>query len=552
MLPKVVLHGDEARQKLLQGINKLADTVKVTLGPKGRNVFIGKKGYPPRLTKDGVSVAREVELIDPVENFGANLIKGVSIKTCDVAGDGTTTATLLAQSIINSGMDYIQREGKNPVELKKGIDYAVDVVIKSIEEHSIKITKPEEVVQIATISANGDRQIGEIIADIFAKIGKEGVVTLEESSNGKTTSSFVEGMQIDSGYLSPYFVTNSAKMTCELDNPYILVHDQPISTLQPMLPLLNEIAKNNESLLIIAENVDAEALSTLVLNKVKNNFKIVAIKSPSFGDFRKNILDDLLIMTGAKFVSEETGIKLQSIKKEMLGRAKKIIITENKTTIVDGCGEAAAIEERTNFLKEQISFEEDDMKKKQFEDRYARLTNGIAVIKVGGLTELEMKERKDRIEDAVHATRAALQEGIVPGGGIALLNVLAYPTFFKARTDNYSFNRGICVIKEVLAKPFSQILENAGKPSNEISNTIMQAKEQGESQRNYGFDASKDQFVDMIEAGIIDPTKVVITALKDAASIASLFLTTEALLVEDDEIILDALKNPLNSIRING
>jgi chaperonin GroEL len=554
MIPKHVLLGNEAREKMLVGINTLADAVKVTLGPKGKNVFIGKKGFHPRLTKDGVSVAREVELPDPIQNFGAHLIRGVANKTCDVAGDGTTTATVLAQHQINNGMKQLA-EGYSGTQFKAGMDEAVAAIVSYLDSKVIPVSSKEETKQIATISANGDPDIGEIIADIFDKIGKDGVVTLEESSNGKTTYSFVEGMQIDSGYLSPYFVTNQSKMTCELDNPYVLIYDQKISTVEPMLALLTSIVKENESLLIIAEDVDAEALSTLVLNKLKHNFKIVAVKAPSIGEYRKSLLDDLLIMTGAQFISAETGIKLHGIRKEMLGRAKKVIISEDKTTIVDGNGKIEAINERVDLLKSKIAEEENPRAKADLEKRLASLTNGVAVIKIGGLTDLEMKERRDRIEDAVHATRAAIQEGILAGGGTSL--IAAYYAFgdLLPMTTNANWQMGRNIVHDSLLSPVSQILKNAGHLDSEIDSIIefiRQAHASDNQNLNFGYNAAKDEFCDLIKSGIIDPAKVVKTALKDATSIASLFLTTEAALIEDDEIILDAIKNPLNSIRITN
>lgn len=544
MFPKIVLHGQEAREKMLKGINTLADAVKVTLGPKGRNVAIGRKGHFPRLTKDGVSVAREIDLVDPVENFGANLIKGVAIKTCDTVGDGTTTATVLAQSIINQGMDYV-KNGSNPMDLKRGIDLIVEKAVEFIRSKSIPITKPEEILSIATISSNGDSDIGKIIADTFSKIGKDGVIAIEESANGKTGSTVVEGLQLDSGYISPYFVTNPTKMIAELENPYILMYDKTISTLQPMMGLLESIVKGGDSLLIIAENVDAEALSTLVLNR---QYKIVAIKSPSYGDLRKDILDDLIVMSGAKYISEETGINLKNVTKDKLGRAKKVIVSETKTTIVDGQGTKEEIDSRCFYLKETIEECDDPYKKLQLEERLAKLTNGVAVIRVGGLTELEMKERKDRVEDAVHATRAALQEGIVPGGGIALYRSSNPNTLLECQSGNTSISSGVNIMISSLRCPLNQILVNSGKAGEDLSSIVKEIG--GSVDFSFGYDAHQEKFVDMIEAGIIDPTKVVVTALKDAASIGSLFLTTEALLVEDDEIVLNAIKNPLNQIRM--
>jgi chaperonin GroEL len=535
LFPKLISFGEEGRAKMLKGINTLADAVKVTLGPKGRNVIISKRGYPIRITKDGVSVAREIEIYDEYENLGAQLLKEVAIKTCNTAGDGTTTATVLAQTIIQEGIKALE-QGANPMDLKKGIDRCVEQTVAFLREKSIAITTDDEVVDIATISTNGDRQLGQIIADTFKKVGKTGVVTLESSTSGKTESTIVEGLQIDSGYLSPYFADNTAKMTCELENPYILVHDRTISTLQPLLGLLESIVKNGDSLLIIAENVDSEALATLVLNKVRHGYKIIPIKSPSFGDSRRDIVDDLLIMTGAQLISEETGIKLDKVTKGMLGRAKKVIISQDKTTIIDGFGKEEDLVARCAYLNSKIVETDHPIEKQQLEERLAKLTNGIAIIRVGGSSEIDMKERRDRVEDAVHATRAALQEGILPGGGASLFYVAYEILDDEDKIVDQLMHRALC-------SPAEQILTNAGIDI-QILNSLISHK------FSEGFDVKSGQIVDMVEAGIIDPTKVVITALQDAASIASLFLTTEAILVDENEITLNALQSPTNPYKV--
>lgn len=537
MFPKLIAFSSDARGRMLKGVNTLADAVKVTLGPKGRNVIISRKFHPLRITKDGVSVAREIEIYDEFENLGAQLIKEVAIKTCDMVGDGTTTATILAQSIINQGI-YALSEGHNPVDLKKGIDEAVEKVISHLRERSIPIHSYEEMFNIACIASNGDKELARIIADTFTKIGKEGVVSVEESSSGKTECTIVEGIELDKGYISPFFVTNPVKMIAELENAYILIYDRKISTLTPILPLLESIVKSNETLLIIAEDVDGEALSTLVLNKVKNGYKIFAVKAPSFGETRSDILSDLCVMTGAKVISDEMGTKLNNISKDSLGKAKRIIIGPDKTIIVGSMGNAEELENRIFYLKTEIRETENQDKKEFLEQRLAKLTNGVAVIKVGGATELEMKERKDRVDDAVHATRAALEEGILPGGGKAL---------WHADFIMENQNRGMCIVSNALTVPMYQIIENAGKKPSEI---IESCRDIMASNFNHGYDAQNDRLVDLMIAGIIDPTKVVITALKDAASIASLFLTTEAVLVEENEITINDIKDPSNPLKI--
>jgi len=544
MLPKHLAFGKEGREKILVGVNKIADAVKVTLGPKGRNVIIKNTHYPIRITKDGVSVAKEVELYDEFESVGAELIRQVAMKTCDIAGDGTTTATVLAQHIINEGMKAIE-DGANPIELKRGIDMACTKTVKYLRDHSKIISNESEIEQIATISANGDVEIGKLIADTFIKVGKEGVITLEESVNGKTESRIVEGLELDKGLISPYFVTNPNKMICELDNPYILIFDNKIAGVAPIVPLVESIMRDGAALLIIAEDVESEALATLIINKMKHGLKICAIKCPSFGENRNDLLSDLSVVTGTQIVSEDKGMRLINVNRELLGKAKRVIVTAEKTTIVDGQGSKEDFDTRCQYLKEEISKAEDDYSKKRFEERYAKLTNGIAIIKVGGTTEFEMKERKDRVEDAVHATRAALQEGILPGGGIALLKA-AYHCF-EIIGDNQR-DEGCQILWQTVVKPFYQILSNAGLSADNIK-TIIEDNLNG-SGFGIGYDAERGYIVDMIEQGIIDPTKVVITALQDASSIAGLFLTTEAVLIEENEITLNTIQNPSNPLKI--
>jgi len=544
LLPKKIAFGKEARDIILRGlngeggINALANAVKVTLGPNGRNVIIGNTHSPIRVTKDGVSTAREVELHKEFDDIGARLLKQVAVKTCEVAGDGTTTATVLAQYIINEGMKAID-EGANPVKLKKGIDLATEYVISFLREKSTSVSKPEEIKQVATIAANGEQDIGNLVSEVFSKVGKDGIISLEESPTGKTEIAFVEGLQIDRGYISPYFVTNPNKMICELENPYIFIFDKKISTLQPIISLLEAVKRENASILIIAEDVDSEALSTLVVNKMKLGFKCAAIKAPAIGERRIELINDIAIMTKANIVCEDQGMKLDSVRLDMLGRAKKIIISADKTTIIDGMGEEHHIKQRVMFLEDEISSCNDEQQKKYLEGRLAKLTNGIAVIKVGGTTEFELKERKDRVEDSIHATRAALQEGILPGGGIALLRCITRTTAIALDCIlSDSEIKGVIILHESLKSPFLQILKNSGIEEIEAENSIYKIRQ---NDFNYGWDAVKEQYVDMIEAGILDPTKVVITALKDAASIAGLILTTECIMVEENEFIINDL-----------
>lgn len=551
MLPKHIAFGDEARNKILVGINKIADAVRVTLGPKGRNVIIKRTNAPLRITKDGVSVAREVEIYDEFESVGAELIRQVANRTCDIAGDGTTTATIIAQSLIEEGMKAVSL-GVNPVILKRGFDSICEEAIKKLKTYSKIISTPEETINIATIAANGDKELGVLIADTFDKVGKDGVITLEESSTGKTEVSYVEGIELDKGFISPYFVTNPNKMICELENPYILVYDKKISTLVPILPLLESIVRENSSILIIAEDVDSEALSTLVINKMRNGYKLAAIKCPSMGDMRNDILSDLSVMTGTDIVAGDIGNDLKNLTKANLGRAKKITITADRTTIVGGSGSRENMDARCNYLKDEIETCEHEQQKKYLEGRLATLTQGIAVIKVGGTTDIELRERKDRVEDAVHATRAALQDGIVPGGGIALrtLTMNTYSGF-----DINDVNSGMCQMTLAMNAPFKQIILNSGQDIAEIQTSLsnfirMQSQQTGPFPFPYGYNAQDGTYVNMFEAGIIDPTKVVITALQDAVSIAGLFLTTEAVLVEENEITINDLQSAANPYKI--
>ena len=545
MFPKIVLFGNESRSKMLEGINTLANSVKVTLGPQGRNVVVGLKHDKPRFTKDGVSVAKEVCLENAVLDTGINIIREVALNTVKDVGDGTTTSTVIAQNIINQGMSYIEN-GYNAMDLKRGIDIAIKAVEKYLRENSIEVSTDEEIINIATIACNGDRELGELIANTFKIVGKEGVITLEESSSGKTEMTITEGLELDKGFISDHFVTNPSKMVCELDNPYILVYDKKISTLTPMLPLLGSIASSNDSLLIIAEDVDSEALATLVVNFKKKVSKVVAIKSPSSGFRRMDLISDLSVLTGSKLSSEDMGIKLEGIRKEMLGQAKKIIVGLEKTIVIGGYGDQKEIQERCDYLKSEIEASENPDMKDYLQKRLAKLTTGVGVIKVGGISEFDIKELKDRVEDAVHATRAALQEGILPGGGIALLNASDHLASLNL-SDNQMIGRGIYLIETALKAPFNQILENAGLIPEEILEGI--DKNSPYSFR-LGYDAMNFKYVNMIDAGIIDPTKVVVTAFKDAASISGLMLTTEVALIEENEITLDTVQGSSNSIKV--
>lgn len=546
MLPKKIAFGIEARDIILQGVNILANAVKVTLGPNGRNVIIDNTHYPSRITKDGVSVAREVELYKEFDNTGAKLLKQVAMKTCNVAGDGTTTATVLAQYIINEGIKKVNA-GANPVKVKKGIDYATEKVVNFLREKSVPISDDiKKITQVATIAANGEEEIGTLIAEVFSKIGKDGIISLEESSTGKTEILFVEGFEIDSGYISPYFVTNPNKMICELENPYIFIFDKKISTLQPILSMLEVIKRENTSLLIIAEDVDSEALATLVINKMKLGFKCVAIKAPSLGKAKLELLDDMAIMTNTKIISEDQGMQLDSVRLDMLGKAKKVIVSSDKTTIIDGMGKEEEIKQRISFLENEISSSEEQ--KGYLENRLAKLTNGVAIIKVGGATEFEISERKDRVEDAMHATRSALQEGILPGGGIALLKA-SFEDFDSF--PNRDVNVGVDILINALATPFIQILLNSGMDEGKIDILGRSLKDTKETVSfNAGWNAKEEGGCCMFAAGIIDPTKVVVTALKDASSIGGLILTTESIIVEENEFNLNDLQSSSGSMKV--
>ncbi|MEM7620236.1 MAG: chaperonin GroEL [Pseudomonadota bacterium] len=519
MSAKEVRFSTEARDRMLRGVDTLANAVKVTLGPKGRNVVLEKSFGAPRTTKDGVTVAKEIELEDKFENMGAQMVREVASKTNDTAGDGTTTATVLAQSIVREGMKAVAA-GMNPMDLKRGIDKAVAEVIVSIKNKSKKVKSPEEVAQVGTISANGEKEIGDMISDAMQKVGNEGVITVEEAKSLENQLDVVEGMQFDRGYLSPYFITNADKMIAELEDPYILIHEKKLSNLQSMLPILEAVVQSGRSLLIIAEDVEGEALATLVVNKLRGGLKIAAVKAPGFGDRRKAMLQDIAILTGGEMISEDLGIKLENVTIDMLGTAKRISITKDDTTVVDGAGKKKDIEARVSQIKAQIEETSSDYDREKLQERLAKLAGGVAVLKVGGVTEVEVKERKDRVDDALNATRAAVEEGIVPGGGVALLRGIKAIT---VEGDNEDQNVGINIVRRALQAPVRQIAENAG-----VEGSIVVGKLLEKEKATFGYDAQNDEYVDMVEVGIIDPAKVVRTALQDAASVASLMITTEA------------------------
>ncbi|PYB77341.1 chaperonin GroEL [Rhizobium wuzhouense] len=523
MAAKEIKFGRTAREKMLHGVDILADAVKVTLGPKGRNVIIDKSFGAPRITKDGVSVAKEIELEDKFENMGAQMVREVASKTNDIAGDGTTTATVLAQAIVREGNKAVAA-GMNPMDLKRGIDLAVAEVVKDLQAKAKKISTSEEVAQVGTISANGDTQVGKDIAEAMQKVGNEGVITVEEAKTAETELEVVEGMQFDRGYLSPYFVTNPEKMVADLDDAYILLHEKKLSNLQAMLPVLEAVVQTGKPLVIIAEDVEGEALATLVVNKLRGGLKIAAVKAPGFGDRRKAMLEDIAILSGGTVISEDLGIKLESVTLEMLGRAKKISITKENTTIVDGAGQKSDIEGRVAQIKAQIEETTSDYDREKLQERLAKLAGGVAVIRVGGSTEIEVKERKDRIDDALNATRAAVQEGIVPGGGTALLRSSTKITVKGANDDQEA---GINIVRRALQSLVRQIATNAGDEASIIVGKILDKNEE-----NYGYNAQTGEFGDMIAMGIVDPVKVVRTALQNAASVASLLITTEAMIAE--------------------
>jgi chaperonin GroEL len=527
MAAKDVKFGVDARARMLRGVDILADAVKVTLGPKGRNVVLDKSFGAPRITKDGVTVAKEIELADKFENMGAQMVREVASKTNDLAGDGTTTGTVLAQAIVREGAKAVAA-GMNPMDLKRGIDLAVAAVVEDIKSRSKKVSTNDEIAQVGTISANGDTEVGQMLAKAMERVGNEGVITIEEAKSLETELDVVEGMQFDRGYLSPYFVTNAEKMVAELDNPYILLHEKKLSGLQPMLPLLEAVVQSGRPLLIIAEDIEGEALATLVVNKLRGGLKVAAVKAPGFGDRRKAMLEDIAVLTGGQVISEDLGIKLENVTIDYLGTSKKIRLTKDDTTIIDGAGAKADIEARTAQIRAQIEETTSDYDKEKLQERLAKLAGGVAVIRVGGATEVEVKERKDRVEDAMHATRAAVEEGIVAGGGVALLYGQKALANLKYANDDQ--RRGIDIVRQALQAPVRQIAENAG-----IDGSIVVGKLQESTDTNYGYDAQKNEFTDMVKSGIIDPVKVVRSALQFAASVAGLLVTTEAMVAERPE-----------------
>lgn len=532
-MAKKITHGRSAREELIKGVDILADTVKVTLGPKGRNVAVEQSYGPPRLTKDGVTVAKAIELKNREQNLGAQLVKNVASKTADVAGDGTTTATILTQAIVKEGNKAVAA-GFNPMDLKRGIDLAVEKVVETIKSVSKKISSQEEIAQVGTISANGDEEIGKQIALAMEKVGKEGVITVEEAKNFGFEVDVVEGMMFDRGYLSPYFVTNSEKMICELDNPLILLFEKKLSSLQSLIPVLESVVQSSRSLLIIAEDVEGEALATLVLNRLKGGLRVAAVKAPGFGDRRKSMLEDIAILTNAQLVSEDLGMKLDNVNVSMLGSAKKVTISKENTVIVDGAGKKEDINARCAQIRAHIEEATSDYDKEKLQERLAKLVGGVAVLKVGGATEVEVKERKDRVDDALHATRAAVEEGVVPGGGVTLFYAARALESLKGSCDDQQ--AGINIVKNALQAPIRQIAENAG-----VDGAVVAGKLQESKDTNFGFDAQAMKYVDMFKAGIIDPTKVVRTALQDAVSVASLIITTESIITDEPSDKSDAM-----------
>lgn len=524
MAAKEVKFHSEAREKMLRGVDILANAVKVTLGPKGRNVVIDKSYGAPRITKDGVTVAKEIELEDKFENMGAQMVREVASKTSDIAGDGTTTATVLAQAIVKEGAKAVA-SGMNPMDLKRGIDKAVDAVVEDLKKNARKVTQNGEIAQVGTISANGDAEIGRFLAEAMQKVGNEGVITVEEAKTAETELEVVEGMQFDRGYLSPYFVTNQEKMRVEFDEPYILIHEKKLSNLQALLPVLEAVVQSGKPVLIIAEDVEGEALATLVVNKLRGGLKVAAVKAPGFGDRRKAMLEDIAILTGGTAVSEDLGIKLETVTLDMLGRAKKVVIEKENTTIVDGAGSKNEIQGRIVQIRAQIGETTSDYDREKLQERLAKLAGGVAVIRVGGSTEVEVKERKDRVDDAMHATRAAVEEGVLPGGGVALLR--AAKALDDVRFDNADQKTGIEIVRRAIEAPVRQIAENAGAEGSIIVGKLREAAEFG-----FGWNAQTDEFGDLYSQGVIDPAKVVRTALQDAASVAGLLVTTEAMVAE--------------------
>src|SRR5690242_14916731 len=527
MAAKDVKFATDAREKMLQGVDILANAVKVTLGPKGRNVILDKSFGAPRISKDGVTVAKEIELADKFENMGAQMVREVASKTSDLAGDGTTTATVLAQTIVREGAKAVAA-GMNPMDLKRGIDRAVDAVVDDLKKRTKKIKSSEEVAQVGTISANGEKEIGDMIARAMQKVGNEGVITVEEAKSLETELDVVEGMQFDRGYVSPYFVTNAEKMVAELDEPYILLNEKKLSSLQALLPLLEAVVQSGKPLLIVAEDVEGEALATLVVNKLSGGLKVAAVKAPGFGDRRKAMLEDMAILTGGQMISEDLGIKLENVTLDMLGRAKRVRVEKENTTIIDGAGKKDDIQGRIAQIKAQIEETTSDYDREKLQERLAKLAGGVAVIRVGGATEVEVKERKDRVDDATHATRAAVEEGIVPGGGVALL--YAAKAIDGLTPENNDQRVGINIVKRALQSPVRQVAENAGTEGSIVVGKLLDANDP-----NRGFDAQTGEYVDMVKAGIIDPTKVVRLALQNAASVAGLLVTTEAMVAEKPE-----------------
>ncbi len=524
MAAKEVKFSVEARDKMLRGVDILANTVKVTLGPKGRNVVLDKSFGAPRITKDGVTVAKEIELEDKFENMGAQMVREVASKTSDIAGDGTTTATVLAAAIVKEGAKAVAA-GMNPMDLKRGIDIAVETVVEELKKNSKKITSNDEIAQVGTISANGDKEIGQFLADAMKRVGNEGVITVEEAKSLETELDVVEGMQFDRGYISPYFITNADKMRVEMEDPYILINEKKLSALNELLPLLEAVVQTGKPLLIVAEDVEGEALATLVVNKLRGGLKVAAVKAPGFGDRRKAMLQDIAVLTAGQAISEDLGIKLENVTLAMLGRAKKVTIDKENTTIVNGAGKKKDIEERIAQIKAQIEETTSDYDREKLQERLAKLAGGVAVIRVGGATEVEVKERKDRVDDAMHATRAAVEEGVLPGGGVALLR--ATELLKKVRTANEDQKHGVDIVRKALQAPARQIATNAGEDGSVIVGKILEKDQYG-----FGFDAQASEYVDMVRKGIIDPTKVVRQALQGASSVAGLLITTEAMIAE--------------------
>jgi chaperonin GroEL len=527
MAAKQVLFGTDARDKLLRGLDILANSVKVTLGPKGRNVVIEKSFGAPRMTKDGVTVAKEIELSDKMENMGAQMLREVASKASDKAGDGTTTATVLAQALSREGLKAVAA-GMNPLDLKRGIDKAVEVVIEDLKSRSKKVSSNAEIAQVGTISANGDKEIGDKIAEAMGKVGNESPITVEESKGLETELEIVEGMQFDRGYLSPYFVTNAEKMLVELDSPYVLFHESKLSSLQPLLPVLEAVVQSGKPLLIVAEEVEGEALATLVVNKLRGGLKVAAVKAPGFGDRRKATLEDMAILTGGQVISADLGIKLENVTLDMLGNAKKVRIDKDNTTIIDGAGKKKDIEARCSQIRQQIEETTSDYDKEKLQERLAKLAGGVAILRVGGASEVEVKERKDRVDDAIHATKAAVEEGIVAGGGAALL--YAIRAIEKVRQTNDDQRRGVDIVRRALEAPIRQIVENAGVDGSIVVGKLMEQKD-----INFGYDAQKNEYGDLLKSGIVDPTKVVRIALESAASVAGLLITTEAMIADKPE-----------------